>query len=663
MMRTRYLLSAVLVGLGITVTSLLILACSNPTVQAGGVIDYYYVREGGMGNCLSVTTPCGSVQQAVDLAAAPGDSFVWVAAGTYTENLVITHSLSMLGGWDASFTTQSPAAYTTTIEGGSATHVVSVAVDVGFLEIDGFTFRNGLDGIHLHGETVRDTPANGGGGVHIIDNTIRGASQQGIEVESGVVFLEGNLIIAVGQEGIKVNDGWVTMSDSTVDGVASHGVLAEGNAITIMDSTIRDVSGDGIDARGMTVVIVGNVVSGCTGIGIEAASADGGVSIAANQVFDSGTGIAVSQASAFTLTNNVVADHAGSGIELQGTGAGVIYHNTLVGSGVEQQGAGITVTVPSITLANNIIVSHTVGITRAAGSTLVVSNTLLWANGSDPISGTAAIERDPLFIAPAAGDYHIWLGSPAINGGVDVGVPCDTDGDPRVGAPDVGADEFVLRHYLPLVSVYNPNSLKNPGFEGITRPGGWTHATHDGQIYDNIFTPEGWVTWWLEEANYDQPEVRVIPNEPPFTVIPRIRSGHYATMLFVFYRLQDMGLYQCVTGLEPGATAQFSAHAHGWSCDSDMPTGYSCGDLWNLTFQVGIGPGDVADPFSSSIVWSTPQNSPDVYSRIGPVAAQVGESGGVCVYLRSQTKWMYKYQDAYWDDAELVVIAPASPTP
>jgi hypothetical protein len=662
MMRTRYLLSAVLVGFGITVAALLILARPNPTVQAGGVIDHYYVREGSMGDCLSVTTPCGSVQQAVDLAAAPGNSSVWVAAGAYTENLVITHSLSILGGWDVSFTTRNPAAYTTTMEGGGTTHVVSVAVDVGFLEIDGFTFCNGLDGIHLHGETIRDTRTNGGGGVHIIDNIIRGAGQQGIEVESGVVFLENNLITAVGQEGIKVNDGWVTIDDNTIGEVASHGVMAEGDTIAIVDNAIRDTGGDGIIARGKTVVIAGNVVSGCTGTGIEAASADGGVSVTANRVFDNSAGVAVSQASIFTLTNNVVADHARNSIELTGTGVGVVYHNTLVGSIAGQQGTGITVTAPSVVLANNVVVSHAVGITQA-GSMLVVSNTLLWGNSSDPVSGAAAIEQDPLFTAPAAGDYHIRPGSPVVDGGDDVGVTCDVDGDPRVGAPDIGVDEFVLRHYLPLVSVYDPNSLKNPGFEGITRPGGWTHATHDGQMYDNIFTPEGWVTWWREGENYGVPEVRVIPNEPPFTVIPRIRSGHYATMLFVFYRLQDMGLYQCVTGLEPGATAQFSAHAHGWSCDSDMPTGYSCGDLWNLTFQVGIEPDGVADPFSSSIVWSTPQNSPDVYSRIGPVAAQVGESGSVCVYLRSQTKWMYKYQDAYWDDAELVVSAPALPTP
>jgi len=113
-----------------------------------------------------------------------------------------------------------------------------------------------------------------------------------------------------------------------------------------------------------------------------------------------------------------------------------------------------------------------------------------------------------------------------------------------------------------------------------------------------------------------------------------------------------------VTGLEPGATVQFSAYAHGWSCDSDENLGYSCGDPWNQRFQVGIEPNGIADPFAPSIVWSPEQTSPDTYRLIGPVTAQVGPNGSVTVLLRSQTKWAYQHADAYWDDASLVVTSP-----
>jgi hypothetical protein len=183
-------------------------------------------------------------------------------------------------------------------------------------------------------------------------------------------------------------------------------------------------------------------------------------------------------------------------------------------------------------------------------------------------------------------------------------------------------------------------------------------------VYDNIFTPQGWVTWWREGGDYGRPEVKVIPNEPPFTgELPRIRSGHYATLLFTFYRLQDMGLYQCITGLEPEATVQFSAYAHGWSCD-DSPgsvLGYSCGDPYNQSFQVGIEPNGVAEPFAPSVIWNEETYAPDHYKLIGPVSAQVGGGGNVCAFLRSYIKWPYKYADAYWDDTSLVVTAPGAP--
>ena len=214
--------------------------------------------------------------------------------------------------------------------------------------------------------------------------------------------------------------------------------------------------------------------------------------------------------------------------------------------------------------------------------------------------------------------------------------------------------------------------LKNPGFEGLvcapqSEPGwcmdNWSpSANFDGSTHGNIMTPQGWITWWRKDGGYGQPEVKTIPNVAPFTgELPRIRSGNYALLLFTFHRLQDTGIYQAVTGLEPNSTVQFSAHAHGWSCDSNDHLGYTCGDPWNQTFQVGIAPDGNVDPFSPNIVWSTAQQSPDHYSLIGPVTAQVGAGGSVCVFLRSKTKWPFKYQDAYWDDASLVMTSPGTP--
>jgi LysM repeat protein len=178
----------------------------------------------------------------------------------------------------------------------------------------------------------------------------------------------------------------------------------------------------------------------------------------------------------------------------------------------------------------------------------------------------------------------------------------------------------------------------------------------------NIFTPPAWVTWFRhkprEHAQYgrDQPEVTdTVQNPDP----RRTRSGTRAIRLFTFWRRHDAGFYQTVGGLQPGETVQFSAYGQAWSCDEDNKEATSCGDAWAMVFKVGIDPQGGTNPFSTNVVWSQDQNSPDAYSLIGPVSAQVGPGGTVTVFLRSRAELAYKHMDAYWDDASLVVAAPA----
>lgn len=238
----------------------------------------------------------------------------------------------------------------------------------------------------------------------------------------------------------------------------------------------------------------------------------------------------------------------------------------------------------------------------------------------------------------------------------------------------------VLFGALPALGVAAPPMqtaapLQNPGFEGLSCRAGsvspecldnWTRDTFDGVARDSIYTPQGWVSWWRTGGSFGQPEVRVIPKTGNYVgELTRIRSGYYATQVFIAYYTMDAGLFQTVSGLTPGATVQFSAYGMGWSCDSDTGApkfGYSCGDMWNLIFQVGIEPNGGRDFNSASVVWSTEQTSPDAFNLIGPVTAQVGPGGSVTVFLRAKTKWGYKYQEAYWDDASLVYTGQPAAT-
>jgi len=344
----------------------------------------------------------------------------------------------------------------------------------------------------LFDNRIRDIQADGvhveGGAVSIISNTIHTTLADGVDV-SGTQIISGNLIAGAGDHGISAHHGASTIVNNVVrdtggDGIHTtststdveirgntvyntdkDGIDGRGQTIAILSNTIYnaekdgvhiedagdtriqhntiyDTNDDGIDARGMTALVANNVVSGCTDNGIKADEIVGWAHIEANRVLSNATiGIAIRQAPVFTLTNNMVSDHISGSIELGGAGVGFVYHNTLVGG---MRGTGLAVLTPlAITLANNVVVSHNVGISATAGAVLSVGHTLLWGNGDDPISGTNVITGAPSFVAPVSQDYHLLPDSPAIDTGIAIGVPADIDGDPRpIGVlPDVGADE------------------------------------------------------------------------------------------------------------------------------------------------------------------------------------------------------------------------------
>lgn len=202
------------------------------------------------------------------------------------------------------------------------------------------------------------------------------------------------------------------------------------------------------------------------------------------------------------------------------------------------------------------------------------------------------------------------------------------------------------------------DALLNPGFEGITEPGGITHDTFDGSVWDNIMTPEGWVTWWEEETGgRGRPEVMPIPFEGYFvTPVPRVRSGHWALKFFTFWRPHRGGVYQTVANLPAGSRAMLSAYAHAWSCNRDDTGALSCGDdPYQFGFKVGIDPTGGSNPWSSNVIWSDMAYIYDVFGLVGPVEATVGQEGRITVFLLSEAKWGNKHEDAYWDDVSLVI--------
>jgi len=174
----------------------------------------------------------------------------------------------------------------------------------------------------------------------------------------------------------------------------------------------------------------------------------------------------------FTFTNNVIvgntADETG-GLVLGLIERGLVSNNTFVGN----SDAAVLVhkwTTP-VTFTNNIVVSHTVGISVTEGATATVRYTLWHDNDTDiggggTISHTHPVYGDPAFVAPSEHDYHLTIASAARDAGDPAGVPPAPDHDrddvarPQGMAVDIGAYEWRgYYQYLPLVAkVFDPRT-------------------------------------------------------------------------------------------------------------------------------------------------------------------------------------------------------------
>ncbi len=140
----------------------------------------------------------------------------------------------------------------------------------------------------------------------------------------------------------------------------------------------------------------------------------------------------------------------------------------------------------------------------------------------------------------------------------------------------------------------------------------------------------------------------------------RVHTGAQAQQAFVYGRMGEFGVYQ-VNTVTPGSLLRFSVYAQAWQCADPKSTTCKNGqsdvpDKMNL--RVGIGTQGETDPYASSIVWSAPIESFDHYSPISVTAMAQNSTVTVFVYARPEWGWARINNDAYWDDAALVVIGP-----
>lgn len=209
-------------------------------------------------------------------------------------------------------------------------------------------------------------------------------------------------------------------SENAVDIKASHDV-------TVRDCIMYGFR-DSVGSDGSAVVIHQNadniIVDGCT-------------------IYDSAHGIRMgSQSDNVTVQRCIFRDIYGganwNAIQIDDTNGADILNCTFynVGRAVRFENG------PSgVSVINCILQGSEIDLNYGTAS---VHHNLFWQT---PVQGSSALEGDPEFVSPGTGNFALKDTSPAIDQGVDVGLPYFGS------APDMGAIEFEVDETPPLVSV------------------------------------------------------------------------------------------------------------------------------------------------------------------------------------------------------------------
>ncbi len=503
----RYTFVTLVLGLGLTLVLLWLLNGGVPNAahaQGPDGDSVYYVAPGG--NCGGMSPCFGNVQDAVDAVDDPDD--VVKVTGTYAgvndrgegiQAVYISKTVTVRGGYmTTNWVTSDPEANPTTLNAMELGRVLYLTGGIS-VTIDGLRITGGhaagdyyYGGLYLDNVTAtltRNTISNNrhtglyakDSSITLSKNVISFNQRGGVDLDFTVAVLNENTIFSNTASywggGLNVDGGVVTLTNNTIlsntAGQDGGGLSFDYNATatlignTVMYNTAQRWGG-GLFLYGSATLSGNTVMSNTTNdgggglyLGGHAVTLSGNT-VMSNTATDRGGGLFLDSIDA-TLASNVVADNqangAGSGLYISNSSLRLLHNTIACNTGGD--GTGLYVTSSSwrystIALTNTILVSHTMGITVAAGSTATLEATLwgsgAWANETDwggagtIVTGAINIKDDPVFVAPDSGNYHISLGSAAQDAGVDVDVQTDIDGESRPFGvkPDLGADELAV---------------------------------------------------------------------------------------------------------------------------------------------------------------------------------------------------------------------------
>jgi parallel beta-helix repeat protein len=365
------------------------------------------------------------------LNAAIAGEQVWVAAGTYVETIVLSPGVALYGGFagtETDLAQRNWKANETILDGNQAGSVVTASGVIGpDARLDGFTIRNGK--------------AASGGGIccsggspTIVNNTV--TANSATSTGGGIYGSASSMVVA---------NNTVTSNEAPTGG----GIYCTAGSPLIRDNLIARNLGGGVYSFSSSAMLLGNTIAGNT------ASQGGG-------------GIRCQGSVAGTIANNVIVGNSamvGGGIWCNSC-TPMIANNTIIANsatGTTPYGGGILCvgSSPAIvnTIVNTLVAFNSSGIYRLGGSTVLLRCDCVYGNAqydygnlTDPTGTDGNISADPNFVRAASpgadgtwgtadddyGDLRLPAGSPCIDAGRNADVPADAadlDGDGNTTEP------------------------------------------------------------------------------------------------------------------------------------------------------------------------------------------------------------------------------------
>ena len=239
------LFCALTLSLGLLLTLFLMLVAGTRPAHA----DTLCVKPSGGDGCLALINDA--------LALAQENDTIRVAAGVYYENVHISHTVTLQGGWSPDFGSRDLNAYLSVILPADETQSV-VSIEGHFADTS--LVAPTLDGFVITGGRA-DLGSNHGGGLRIVDSNARVISNTirnnvafllggGVWVQRGAPVLQGNQIldnlsVGLGQDahggGVQLENSQAAVTDNVVAGNVVSGTESYGGGIEIAGTGVGQV--------------------------------------------------------------------------------------------------------------------------------------------------------------------------------------------------------------------------------------------------------------------------------------------------------------------------------------------------------------------------------------------------------------------------------------